>query len=334
VLAAIRAEVHVIDAASFAQRSLTITSEGLEDDGQPIIAERGWIRRLAPLSWMSSLDASTLVGAQRAAGLSALAAILHDERISWLTPVGLLGPAENKPFQYRHAQSVHVPVPEWVVTTDPRRAPEDNGWVTKPLGPGSFIDEGGIEQTVPTTPFDPATRSALAGAPFILQRRVFARTHARVVTVGDWSPEERQLYIAEARRDMDQQQADKRDVRVRAQQVFTTTLVLGAAIGASYSRTRHGSAGTAVYLLAGGLTALAGFAAAGVITAKSLIGAPSLVNLINAPAGEFEERLVNEYAATRYVGAATVAVLVTVMRDSVLVLILAFITFACAYLWG
>jgi hypothetical protein len=150
----------------------------------------------------------------------------------------------------------------------------------------------------------------------------------------DWRPEERQLYIAEARRDMDQQQADKRDVRARAQQVFTTTLVLGAAIGASYSRTRHGSAGTAVYLLAGGLTALAGFAAAGVITAKSLIGAPSLDNLIRTPASELEERLVNEYAATRYVGAATVAVLVTVMRDSVLVLILAFITFACAYLWG
>jgi hypothetical protein len=184
VLAAICADVHVIDAASFAQRSLTITSEGLEDGGQPIIAKRGWIRRLAPPSWTSSLEASTLVGAQRAAGLSALAAILHDERISWLTPVGRLGPAENKPFQYRHAQSVHVPVPEWMVTTDPRRAPEDNGWVTKPLGPGSFIDEGGTEQIVPTTPFDPATRSALAGAPFILQRRAFARTHARVVTVG------------------------------------------------------------------------------------------------------------------------------------------------------
>ncbi|TDO68987.1 hypothetical protein EV651_10121 [Kribbella sp. VKM Ac-2571] len=149
-----------------------------------------------------------------------------------------------------------------------------------------------------------------------------------------WSPEERQLYISEARRDMDQQQADKRDVRARAQQVFTTTLVLGAAIGASYSRTAHGSVGTAVYLLAAGLTALAGFAAAGVITAKSLIGAPSLSNLIDTSAGKVEEQLVREYAATRHVGAATVAVLVTVMRDAVLVLILAFIAFACAYLWG
>ena len=41
-----------------------------------------------------------------------------------------------------------------------------------------------------------------------------------------------------------------------------------------------------------------------------------------------------EYAATRHAGAATVAVLVTVMRDAVLVLIFAFIAFACAYLWG
>ncbi|TDO68988.1 hypothetical protein EV651_10122 [Kribbella sp. VKM Ac-2571] len=184
VRAAVRGDVHVIDAASFAQRSLTITAEGLENDGQPIHPDRGWIRRLAPLSWTTSLDARTLIGAQRTASLSALATVLHDERISWMTPVSQLGSAENKPLQYRHAQSVHVPVPEWIVTTDPRRAPEDSGWVTKPLGPGSFIDEAGTEQIVPTTPFDPATRSGLAGAPFILQRRVFARTHARVVTVG------------------------------------------------------------------------------------------------------------------------------------------------------
>jgi hypothetical protein len=157
---------------------------------------------------------------------------------------------------------------------------------------------------------------------------------ATAVAPGDWSPDERQLYIAEARRDMDLQQADKRDVRTRAQQVFTATLVLAAAIGASFSAAKHGAVGSVLYPLAGGLTALAGLAAAGVVTARSEIGAPSLGNLLSTPAGEVEERLVLEYAATRHVGAATVAVLVTVMRDAVLVLVLAFIAFGCAYLWG
>ena len=98
-------------------------------------------------------------------------------------------------------------------------------------------------------------------------------------------------------------------------------------------RTRHGSAGTAAYLLAGAHRAC-WVRCCGRYHGQVVDRGPSLVNLINAPEGEFEARLVNAYAATRYVGAATVAVLVTVMRDSVLVLALAFITFGCAYLWG
>lgn len=153
----------------------------------------------------------------------------------------------------------------------------------------------------------------------------------------DWSDDDREVYIAEARRDMDQQQSDKRDVRARAQWVFTTTLVLGGAIAASYSSRHHGhhgSAGMTLYLLAAVLTALGGLAAAGVITAQSAIGAPSLNNLIRSHAGEVGRCLVDEYAATRHTGAATVAVLVTILRDAVLVLVLAFALFVCAHVWG
>lgn len=152
-----------------------------------------------------------------------------------------------------------------------------------------------------------------------------------------WSTEERQLYIAEAGRDMDQQHADKRDVRTRAHQVFTITLVLGAAIAAAYSSRHHGHhglVGTILYGAAALFTALGGLASVGVITARSAIGGPNLDYLIEAPAGKAEERLVTAYAATRFQGAATVAVMVTVMRDAVLVLLLAFALFIGAYVWG
>jgi glutathione synthase/RimK-type ligase-like ATP-grasp enzyme len=126
-----------------------------------------------------------MTGAERAAGLSALAALLHDERTQWLTPVNRLGRAENKPYQYRRAAARAVPVPEWLITTDSDQAPSDDGWVTKPLGPGSFMTDDGHAHVVPTSVFAPQTRLALAAAPFLIQRQITARSHARVVTVGE-----------------------------------------------------------------------------------------------------------------------------------------------------
>jgi hypothetical protein len=101
-----------------------------------------------------------------------------------LTSVEQLGATENKPYQYRRVADAGIPVPDWLVTTDPKRSPQRGRWVSKPLGPGWFIDDHGRGWIVPTTPFDPANRAALAGAPFLLQRRITATAHARVVTVG------------------------------------------------------------------------------------------------------------------------------------------------------
>jgi hypothetical protein len=174
----------MLDASSFAERPVTVTERGLEVDGM-LARGRGWLRRLAPSSWAPPVDdVASVASAERSAALSALAAVLHDERIEWLTPVGAVGVAENKPWQYRLAAGVGAPVPEWVVTTDPARAPVEVGWVAKPLGPGGFVtgEEGYV---VPTTPFVPDQRQALSRAPFLLQRAVAAAAHARVVTVLD-----------------------------------------------------------------------------------------------------------------------------------------------------
>jgi hypothetical protein len=148
-----------------------------------------------------------------------------------------------------------------------------------------------------------------------------------------WTDDDYRVYIDEARRSLDDQQRAKEDIRARAQHVFTTALVLGGAMAAAYSHHEHHPVGTRIaYLVAAALTLLTGLAAAGVITAKSVVGGPNIHTLPNTPSGDVARKLAAGYATSRYAGAATVAVLVTVLRDCVLVLVLAFLAFAGAYL--
>jgi hypothetical protein len=184
VVAQLPREPIIIDAATWLARPVTLRDDGVAVGGVDLKAERGWIRRLMPPTWGSSIGSDSLESVEQAAALSALAAVLHDDGIDWLTPIGALGVAENKPHQYRRASRAGVPVPQWVVTTDPAAAPAETGWVAKPLGPGAFVDPDGTMRIVPTASFDPETRPSLAAAPFLLQRRINARRHARVVTVG------------------------------------------------------------------------------------------------------------------------------------------------------
>ena len=151
----------------------------------------------------------------------------------------------------------------------------------------------------------------------------------------DWRIEEYQVYVDEARRDMDNQQADKRDIRARAQIVLSTALVLGGAIVASYSDKSHLGVGWKLaYLLAAILTALTALSAGGIITARSPIGAPRLTALLSTGSGDVHCRLADEYAASRHYGAATIAVLVTVLRDCLLALILGAVALAIAHVWA
>jgi hypothetical protein len=173
-----------MNSSTFLNARVTLTVGSADVDGERLRSGRGWLRRLAPESWSDASAAGSLTDAKRGAAMAALAAVVLDDSIRWLTPVTRLGRGENKIVQYRLAHAMGLPVPEWRVTTDPDRAPADPGWVSKPIGPGSFLADDGNGMIVPTTRFDPATRSAVAGAPFLFQRMVCARRHARVVTVG------------------------------------------------------------------------------------------------------------------------------------------------------
>lgn len=149
----------------------------------------------------------------------------------------------------------------------------------------------------------------------------------------DWTDADRETFIAESRRAIDGQRADKQDVRSRAQVLLTTCLVLGGAVIADASR-----AGTRpvwvslLYAAAFAAVALSGMAAAGVITGRSDIGAPQLHNLVQAPKTQVTMWLVEEYAASALTGGRTVAVLVTVLRSAVLLLIVGFAFFAVAHI--
>lgn len=183
VLAQIDTEATVLDAAGILASPVTITDSGLQIGGERVPASRGWLRRLAPEGWSETLNGRGADAAVRSAAVSTLAAVARDERVGWLTQLDNLGASENKPFQYRRAAAAGVPVPRWIVTTDVDAVPTVGQWVSKPLGPGSFIDGDGEGRVVPTAEVDLSRRDIVAAAPFILQERVCARAHARVVTV-------------------------------------------------------------------------------------------------------------------------------------------------------
>ncbi len=150
---------------------------------------RGWIRRLAPPRWRTSVTSGTETWAVRSAWTSLLVAIAADPSVSWLTPLDRLFFAENKLLQVRAAEQLGVPVPATAVAASASDVPDELGspLVVKPLGPSHFTDDAGTEQVLWSQPLE---RSALElahlkGAPFILQQQLAAEKHLRVVTVRD-----------------------------------------------------------------------------------------------------------------------------------------------------
>lgn len=173
----------VLDAASFLAGEITITADRLRVRGETVDPSRGWLRRLTPEGWADHIRMPGVEGVSRSAAVSALAIIARDERVKWLTQLDHLGGAENKPFQYRRAAACGVPVPRWLVTTDARAVPSVGDWVVKPLGPGSFVDRQGRGRVVPTRPLGGIDAGVASKVPFIIQERIHAKRHARVVTV-------------------------------------------------------------------------------------------------------------------------------------------------------
>lgn len=147
-----------------------------------------------------------------------------------------------------------------------------------------------------------------------------------------WSDDDFEAYLMECRRVIDQQQVDKRDVRSRSQVLLTTALILGSAIVAD-SASRHAPAWwiVAVYAAASACVLATILATAGLLTAQSPVGGPSLDYLEARDDGDLKRAVTLGYTRTRSVGAETVSLMVTALRDSTLALVVGFILGATAH---
>lgn len=148
---------------------------------------RGWIRRLAPPHWRRGVKAGSEQAAVRSAWTMLLSAIASAAEVAWLTPLESLFLRENKLVQAAAANRLGFQTPRTVVVSDRSRIPAELGqeFVVKPLGASTFSGADGVEQVVWSQGVsrDSAILDLLPAAPFILQARLEALRHLRVVTV-------------------------------------------------------------------------------------------------------------------------------------------------------
>jgi hypothetical protein len=185
-----------IDVASLEENDYVVDQHGLTvfDRQRKVVSDdrvvrRGWVRRLAPPNWRHDVPIASHAGAVRASWLALLTGIARGLRIEWLTNLEHLFVAENKVVQHHAARALDIPVPRSLVTSQRNEIPRELGelLVVKPLGPAQFLGDEGVAQVLYTHVLarDAPELDALANAPFLVQERLEAREHLRIVTVCD-----------------------------------------------------------------------------------------------------------------------------------------------------
>jgi hypothetical protein len=177
-----------LDGGTFSLRDLddlTVGAAGVRRRLQ-LPGARGWVRRLAAPAWRSGTTGGSRNAAVRASHVAFVVALASHPLVDWLTPYPHLLATENKLRQAAHARRLGIRTPRTAVVSDPREIPAEMGdvVVAKPLGPGHFIGDDGLARVVWAAELarDDPRLAALAGAPFVLQERLRARRHLRVVT--------------------------------------------------------------------------------------------------------------------------------------------------------
>jgi hypothetical protein len=164
----------------------------LADDAGRLIdlsGGRGWLRRLAPEDWRDHGTPGSHEAVVRSAWVSALVTVARLAGLTWLSPLDVLFTAEDKLTQQRACNALGIPTPHTVLVTRPSHIPDALGdWlVVKPVAAGHFRDASGDGRVVHATGMHRSDQrlELLAGAPFLVQRRITARAHLRVVTVAN-----------------------------------------------------------------------------------------------------------------------------------------------------
>ncbi len=145
------------------------------------------MRRLAPADWGHGDAIGSHAAVAQAAAVSLIAGIARVPGIDWLTPIDPLLICESKLLQIRIADRLGIATPRTVVTNKVDTAVRELGHnvVIKPLGPGHFTTSDGTPAVVYATAVDLLSPDFqdLGPTPFLLQERITASTHLRVVTV-------------------------------------------------------------------------------------------------------------------------------------------------------
>ena len=146
------------------------------------------MRRLSAPGWRAGTTGGSRDAAVRAAHVALVVALASHPLVDWLTPYPRLFATENKLRQAAHARRLGIRTPRTAVVSDRHEIPVELGdpIVAKPLGPGQFIRGDGDARVFSSAELarDDPRLAALAGAPFLLQERLRARRHLRIVTCG------------------------------------------------------------------------------------------------------------------------------------------------------
>jgi hypothetical protein len=194
VVARLNGECVVIDVAALAKGNFNMTEDRFSItavDGSQHVVERGghyrgWIRRVAPQDWFVGVVSESKDAAIRTSWLTLLTALIRSYPIEWMSELDSIAAAENKLVMGARARTLGVSMPATLVTNN--KASVDRSFadtmIVKPLGPGHYFD-GETPFSVFAEEMDPAriTDADLREAPFLLQRRIEASAHYRVVTV-------------------------------------------------------------------------------------------------------------------------------------------------------
>lgn len=152
--------------------------------------------------------------------------------------------------------------------------------------------------------------------------------------IATWSAEECQLLVEEGRRQVDSQRDQAEQIRTRSQFLFTTALALAAVsfAGRSAVFTARNNVPLAVWSLGLLLTFLGALGAASVIVARKEFGSIDAAVMTTVYVPPVLPHLAAGYSRIVGTGENTVATILTVHRDSVLLVLAGAVSWGIAWL--
>jgi hypothetical protein len=182
----------VFDAESLSETDFVLDDRGVkffDGDGRPQALShcRGWMRRIAPEKWHGGVWLDGHSGVVRQAWGSVVASLVELAEVTWLSNLPRIFAAENKLIQLCACRELGVRSPPTVLLTRRNRIPAEFGGdlIVKPFAAGHFREDTGDAKVVYATAMkrDDPRLDLLAGAPFLVQPRLDAIAHRRIVTV-------------------------------------------------------------------------------------------------------------------------------------------------------